>query len=83
MWITLQKIIKNYKNNKILKSQQRFRIEKHNVFTVKVNNIALSANNDKRIQSIDSVETFIWNKQRNNTQKKEMKCNNMIKQYKK
>ena len=60
MWITLQKIIKNYKNNKILKSQQRFRIEKHNVFTVKVNNIALSANNDKRIQSIDSVETYSY-----------------------
>ena len=60
MWITLQKIIKNYKNNKILKSQQRFRIEKHNVFTVKVNNIALSANDDKRIQSIDSIETYSY-----------------------
>ena len=60
MWITLQKIIKNYKNNKILKSQQRFRIEKHNVFTVKVNKIALSANDDKRIQSIDSIETYSY-----------------------
>ena len=60
MWITLQKIIKNYKNNKILKSQPRFRIEKHNVFTVKVNKIALSANDDKRIQSIDSTETYSY-----------------------
>ena len=60
MWITLQKIIKNYKNNKILKSQQRFRIEKHNVFTVKVNKIALSANDDKRIQSIESIETYSY-----------------------
>ena len=44
------------KSNKlILKSQQRFRIEKHKVFTEKVNKIALS--DDKRVQPIDSVET--------------------------
>ena len=41
------------KNKIILKSQQRFRSEKYNVFTKSVNNIALSANDDKRIQSID------------------------------
>ena len=40
-------------DKKILKSQQRFRSEKHNVFTEGVNKIAISANNDKRIQSID------------------------------
>ena len=38
------------KNDKlILKLQQRFRSEKeYDVFTVEVNNIALSANDDKR-----------------------------------
>ena len=47
------------KNNKLLlKSQQRFRCEKHNAFTEKVNKIALSANNDKRKKSIDSIETY-------------------------
>ena len=47
------------KNNKlILKSQQRFRSQKHNVFTEEVNKITLSANDHKRIQSIDSVETY-------------------------
>ena len=47
------------KTNKLtLKSQQRFRSEKHNVFPEEVNQIALSAKNDKRIQSINSIETY-------------------------
>ena len=38
-----------HKNNRlILKSQQRFKSKKHNVFTEAVNKIALSANNDKK-----------------------------------
>ena len=39
MYIVLEKIIKNsLKNNRLtLKSQQRFRSEKHNVFTEEVN----------------------------------------------
>ena len=36
-----------HKNNR-LKSQQRFKSKKHNVFTEAVNKIALSANNDKK-----------------------------------
>ena len=47
------------KSNKlILKTQQRFKNEKHNVFTEKVNKIALSSHCDKIIQSIDSVEAL-------------------------
>ena len=42
------------KNNKLtLKSQQRFKSAEHNIFTEEVKKIALSANDDKRIQSID------------------------------
>ena len=41
----------------ILKSQQRFTINKHYVFTEEVSRIALSANDDKKIQLIDSI----WN----------------------
>ena len=49
-------------NNKlILKTQQRYRSEKHNVFPGEINKITLSSNDDKRIQSIDSIETCIWN----------------------
>ena len=39
------------KNNKlILKSQQRFRSKKYNVFTEEINKIAFSANDYKRIR---------------------------------
>ena len=49
------------KNNKlILKSQQSFRSENHNVFTEEGNKIALSANHDKRMQSIDSMEKYTY-----------------------
>ena len=48
-------------NNKwILKTRQRFKSEKHNVFTEEINKIALSSNHDERIQSIDSIETYAY-----------------------
>ena len=50
LWESHKEFIKN--NKLILKSKQRFRSEKHNVFTEKVNKIALSAKDDKRIESI-------------------------------
>ena len=34
--------------------------EKHNVFTKEVNKIALSSNDDKRMQSIDLIETNVY-----------------------
>ena len=43
------------KNKTILKSQQRFRSESHNVSSKKVNTIALSVYDDKRIQTPDEV----------------------------
>ena len=47
------------KNNKLLlKSQQRFNSERHNVFTEEINKIALSSNEDKSVKSINSIETF-------------------------
>ena len=47
------------KNNQlILKTQQRLENEKHNVFTEEINKMALSLNDDKRVQSIDLIETF-------------------------
>ena len=43
-------------NNKIiLKSQQRFKSEHHNVFTIETNKIALSNTDDKRLQTFDGV----------------------------
>ena len=42
----------------IIKSQQRFRSDHHRVYTEEVNKIALSSNDDKRLQTFDNVTTF-------------------------
>ena len=53
---------KNYKdslfNDEIItKSQETFRSDHHSVYTEKINKIALSTNDDKRIQTFDKVTT--------------------------
>ena len=49
------------KNNKlILKTQQRFRSERHNILTEEINKIVLSSNDDKIMQLIDSIETYAY-----------------------
>ena len=46
-------------NNKIiLKSQQRFKSDHHIVYTEKINKIALSSNDDKRLQISDRIKTY-------------------------
>ena len=42
-------------NEIILKSQQRFKSEAHNVYTKETNKIALSSNDDKRLQTFDRI----------------------------
>ena len=54
---------KNYKdclfNDKtILKSQQRFKSDCHNVNTEGINKIALSSNDDKRLRPFDKITTY-------------------------
>ena len=56
-------MFQNYKeslfnNEVIIRSQQRFRSYNHKVYTEQVNKIALSSNDDKRIQTYDKVTTF-------------------------
>ena len=72
------------KNNKsILKRRQRFKSQRHNVFTEAINKIALSLNDDKRIQSIGSIETYAYGMSEDLVSEKEtIKCNNIIKRYK-
>ena len=42
----------------ILKSQQRFKSDHHNVYTEQINKIALSSNDDKRLQKFDKITTY-------------------------
>ena len=56
-------MFQNYKvslfNNKTtLKSQQRFKSDHHKVYTEEVNKIALSSNDDKRLQTFDRITTY-------------------------
>ena len=67
----------------ILQTQQRFKCERHNVFTEEINKIALISNDDKRMESIGSIETYACGTSKYLVSEKEViKCNNVIKPYK-
>ena len=77
----LKEFLKN--NNPILRTQQRSRSGKHNAFNEDINKIALSSNNDTRIKSIGSVETYAYGMNKDLVcEKEEIKCSNIMKQYK-
>ena len=60
------------KNNKlILKTQQKFRSERHNIFTEEINKIVLSSNDDKIMQLINSIETYTYDTSKDLISKKE------------
>ena len=84
--INIQKKIKLtlIRNNKsILKTQQRLKSRRHNVFTEEIDKITLISNDDQRIQSIDSIETYACGTSKDVVSEKEViKCNNIMKQYK-
>ena len=46
----------------ILKAQQRFKSDYQNVYTEQIKKIALSSNDDKRLQTFDKTTTFVRNK---------------------
>ena len=47
-----------FNDEAIIKSQQRFRSDHHRVYTEENNMIALSSNDDKRLQTFDKATTF-------------------------
>ena len=47
-----------FKNKILYRSQERFRSDLHKVCTEEVNKIALSSNDDKRLQTFDKVTTY-------------------------
>ena len=53
-------MFKNYKDCQsideiVLKSQQRFKSDHYNEYTQQINKIALSSNDDKRLQTFDKI----------------------------
>ena len=67
----------------VLKPQQRFKSERHNVFTEEIIKIAFSLNDDKKMQAIDSIGTYAHGTSKDLvSEKEEIKCNNTIKWYK-
>ena len=47
-----------FNNKTVYRSQERFKSYNHDVYTEEVNKIALSNNDDKRIQTFDGIETY-------------------------
>ena len=63
-----------------------FKSERHNAFTAKINKIALSSNDDTRMQSIDLIETYAYGMNKDLVSEKQgikFKFYIVIKQYKK
>ena len=80
--IKRQLTFKKYKdcqssNEIILKSQQRFKSDYHNVYTEQINEIALSSNDDKRLQTFDKIATYPYG-----TKASEVCEINMLSKYK-
>ena len=50
-----------FDNGKVLKSQQRFKSENHEVYTENINKIALSCDDDKRIVTSDRITSYPYN----------------------
>ena len=66
-----------------MKIHQRFKGESHNVFTEEINTRVLTSNDDKIMQSIDSIEKYLYGTSKDVVSEKEkVKCNSMIKRYK-
>ena len=57
--ITLKNYVDTlFHNKKLIRPKQRFRSYNHMVYTEKINKIAVSANDDKRIQASDKITTY-------------------------
>ena len=71
-----------HKSNKL--TLKTIRSERHNVFTEEINKIALSSNDDKRMQSVGSIATYAYVTSKDLvSEKQEIEWKNLTKWYKK
>ena len=75
----IKKVLKFYdykdcflKHEIVLKPQQRFKSETHNVYTEEVNKIALSSNDDKRLQTFNRITSYPYGKSTGKVSKTEL-----------
>ena len=47
-----------FNNKTVYRSQERFKSYNHDLYTEEVNKIALSNNDDKRLQTFDGITTY-------------------------
>ena len=47
-----------FENKTVLRSQVRFKSDLHIVYTEEINKIAISSNDDKRLQTFDKIKTY-------------------------
>ena len=47
-----------FKDKTLLKSQQRFKSDYHNLYIEQINKTAVSSNDDKELQTFDKVTTY-------------------------
>ena len=60
-------------NNEIkLKSQQRFKSERHDVYTEEINKITLSSNDDKILQTLDRITSYPYGESAGKLRKTEL-----------
>ena len=65
----------------MLKTLQKFKSKRHNFFIEEINKIDLSSNGNKRMQSIDLIETYAYGTSKYLiSEKEEIEYSNIIKQ---
>ena len=47
-----------FNNKNVYRSRERFKSYNHDVYTEEVSKIALSSNDDKRLQTLDRIKTY-------------------------
>ena len=82
--INVKSLIENHeyfiRDNKVILKTQQSKSKRH-VFTEEINKIASSSNDDKILQSNDSVETYAYERSNSLLHLKEkIECNNTVKQ---
>ena len=58
-WLMFKNYLESWSNDEIiLKLQQKFKSDHHNIYTEQISKIALSSNNDKRLQTFDKITSY-------------------------